>query len=165
MSACLAGSSFLHIYEHLTHLHEAVHLFSMQPLHTPKQTVFLCHFFFSPFRQSHRKQPIKTLPLLDTLHKRTCFLSCHFLSFPLLCDMAQGRWAKWLWQIGIGNDKIGYLIGMAEGIGLWYRVHSNKQTVWTPGPSFDGSFHPSDGETLAMEDGANGVSLLLVWMC
>ena len=54
---------------------------------------------------------------------------------------------------------------MAEGIGLWCRVHLNKQTVWTPpGPGFDGSFHPSDGEILAMEDGA-GVCLAIYSVC
>lgn len=55
-----------------------------------------------------------------------------FFLFSPVCDMAQGRWTKWLWQIGNGNDKIGYLISMVEGIGLWCRVHLNKQTVWTP---------------------------------
>lgn len=68
---------------------------------------------------------------INTLQKETCFLLCLWFFSPL-CDMAQGCRAKWLWQIGIGNDKIGYLISMAEGIGLWCQVHSNKQTVWTP---------------------------------
>lgn len=105
---------------------------------------------------------------MTSLLKKTCFLLCLWLCFfnSPQCDMAQGSWAKWLWQIGIGNDKIGYLISMAEGIGLWCWVHWNKQTVWTPpGLSFDGSFHPSDGEILAVEDGAGSVSLSAACVC
>lgn len=54
---------------------------------------------------------------------------------------------------------------MVEGIGLWCRVHLNKQTVWTPpGPGFDGSFHPSDVEILAVGAGP-GVCLAIYSEC
>lgn len=135
-------SSFLPISDHLTTSSARVSVVQRQLLF-----VLVCLIANSPLKLYHCN--------INNLQKQTCFLLCLCFFFSPLCDMTQGCWAKWLWQIGIGNDKIGYLISMAEGIGLWCWVHSNKQTVWTPpGPGFDGSFHPSDGEILAMEVGA-----------
>lgn len=141
-------------------------LFSWEPYCVSKKCVFT--IFFTLLSQSCSKWPIKTLP---PLHKHLTEMDMFSVAPPLLfspyCDMTWICWAKWLWQIGIGNDKIGYLISMVEGIGLWCWVHSNKQPELLLGPAFDGSFHPSDGKILARKMKLSLSCYLYsgAWMC
>lgn len=82
--------------------------------------MFVCFFqslyFFSP--SITRIRSLTTHNSAPTQTGMLCCASSSFFPSSPLYDMAQCRWTKWLWQIGIGNDKMGYLISMVEGIGL-----------------------------------------------